>query len=156
MIIICENCNKKFNLDEKLIPDNGRLLKCSSCDYEWHFILKEDPFLLKDEEQISNKEDKISKNEKKDLSFKNQIDTYDENEKLKSETKSTNVINTKKNNSHFFSYLLVLIITITAVIIILDTFKLAISIYVPAIIPILDNLYQSLNDIFLFSKNLFF
>ena len=36
MIIECPNCNKKFNLDEKLIPENGRTLKCSSCAHVWH------------------------------------------------------------------------------------------------------------------------
>ena len=33
MIIECPNCNKKFNLDKNLIPENGRTLKCSSCDH---------------------------------------------------------------------------------------------------------------------------
>ena len=37
MIIECPNCNKKFNLDVKLIPENGRTLKCSSCDHIWHY-----------------------------------------------------------------------------------------------------------------------
>ena len=37
MIIECPNCNKKFNLDKKLIPENGRTLKCSSCDHIWHY-----------------------------------------------------------------------------------------------------------------------
>ena len=152
MIIICENCNKKFNLDEKLIPENGRLLKCSSCDYEWHFILNKDPILLKDENLIINKEDKFSKDEKKELSFNNHVSDNTENEKLK----SNDIVNAKKNNIHFVSYLLILLITITAAIIVLDTFKFEISVYMPAIIHILDSLYQSLNDIFLFSKNLFF
>ena len=35
MIIECPNCSKKFNLDEKLIPKNGRTLKCSSCSHIW-------------------------------------------------------------------------------------------------------------------------
>ena len=37
MIISCPECNKKFEIDSKLIPDNGRLLKCGSCNYEWFF-----------------------------------------------------------------------------------------------------------------------
>ena len=37
MIIECPNCNKKFNLDEKLIPENGRILKCGNCDHVWHY-----------------------------------------------------------------------------------------------------------------------
>ena len=35
MIIICEKCNKKFNLNDSLMPEGGRLLKCGNCDYEW-------------------------------------------------------------------------------------------------------------------------
>ena len=97
MIIICENCNKKFNLDEKLIPENGRLLKCSSCDYEWHFILNKDPILLKDENLIINKEDKFSKDENKELSFNNHVSDNTENEKLK----RNDIVNAKKNNIHF-------------------------------------------------------
>ena len=37
MIITCNNCNKKFNLDSNLIPDKGRLLQCASCDHKWFF-----------------------------------------------------------------------------------------------------------------------
>ena len=37
MIIECPNCSKKFNLNEKLIPKNGRTLKCSSCNHIWHY-----------------------------------------------------------------------------------------------------------------------
>ena len=31
MIINCIKCNKKFNVDNNLIPDQGRLLKCGKC-----------------------------------------------------------------------------------------------------------------------------
>ena len=37
MIIVCNNCNKKFDLDSNLIPDKGRLLQCASCDHRWFF-----------------------------------------------------------------------------------------------------------------------
>ena len=37
MIIACNNCNKKFDIDSSLIPDNGRLLQCASCDHKWFF-----------------------------------------------------------------------------------------------------------------------
>ena len=39
MIVVCPNCNKKFNIDEKLIPEKGRLLKCSSCNHTWNYTL---------------------------------------------------------------------------------------------------------------------
>ena len=32
MIITCNNCNKKFDLDSNLIPEKGRLLQCNSCN----------------------------------------------------------------------------------------------------------------------------
>ena len=37
MIINCPYCEKKFEVDESLIPQNGRLLKCGSCDQTWFF-----------------------------------------------------------------------------------------------------------------------
>ena len=37
MIIECENCNKKFDIDQNLIPEKGRLLLCSSCNHKWFF-----------------------------------------------------------------------------------------------------------------------
>ena len=40
MIIACNNCGKKFNLESSMIPEKGRLLQCSSCDYKWFFKKK--------------------------------------------------------------------------------------------------------------------
>ena len=37
MIIDCQNCNKKFDIDHNLIPERGRLLQCSSCNHKWFF-----------------------------------------------------------------------------------------------------------------------
>jgi len=37
MIITCNNCNKKFDIDSNLIPNTGRLLQCASCDHKWFF-----------------------------------------------------------------------------------------------------------------------
>ncbi|MDA9108752.1 zinc-ribbon domain-containing protein, partial [Candidatus Pelagibacter sp.] len=37
MIITCNNCNKKFDIDSSLIPDKGRLLQCASCEHKWFF-----------------------------------------------------------------------------------------------------------------------
>ena len=37
MIITCPCGEKKFEVDEKLIPNKGRLLKCGSCDQTWFF-----------------------------------------------------------------------------------------------------------------------
>ena len=39
MIITCPSCEKKFEIDQKLIPREGRLLQCGSCSNEWFFKL---------------------------------------------------------------------------------------------------------------------
>jgi len=55
MIINCNNCNKKFDVDSSLIPDMGRLLQCASCDNKWFFkkVVPENTVSLTDED-ISN------------------------------------------------------------------------------------------------------
>ena len=40
MIIVCPSCGKNFDVDENLIPDKGRLLKCGSCNQTWFFNKK--------------------------------------------------------------------------------------------------------------------
>jgi predicted Zn finger-like uncharacterized protein len=37
MIIACNNCHKKFDIDSNLIPEKGRLLQCNSCNHKWFF-----------------------------------------------------------------------------------------------------------------------
>ena len=48
MIITCPRCQKSFNIDDKLIPTEGRLVKCGACDHTWFFIPTEN---------IENKQD---------------------------------------------------------------------------------------------------
>ena len=77
MIIECPNCNKKFNLDGKLIPENGRTLKCGNCDYIWHYKITLNK--KTDEQKIS--EDKNSEidinNSKKDNEIKEKVNDKD-------------------------------------------------------------------------------
>ena len=37
MIITCPCGEKKFEIDQKLIPSEGRMLQCGSCDRQWFF-----------------------------------------------------------------------------------------------------------------------
>ena len=53
MIIECPACSKKFNIDEKLIPDEGRLLKCGNCDHTWFYKKKKNIKLEADTPKIS-------------------------------------------------------------------------------------------------------
>ena len=41
MIIQCPACSRKFNIDERLIPGEGRLLKCGNCEHTWFFKKEE-------------------------------------------------------------------------------------------------------------------
>ena len=42
MIISCEECHKKFEIESNLIPEKGRLLQCSACSHKW-FYKKDSP-----------------------------------------------------------------------------------------------------------------
>ena len=69
MIIECPNCNKKFSIDKKLIPKNGRTLKCSSCDHIWHYkilITKSNDDLGIPKDENTNLDTNNSEVEKKD------------------------------------------------------------------------------------------
>ena len=37
MIIDCPCCEKKFEIDQNLIPEEGRLLQCGFCNEKWFF-----------------------------------------------------------------------------------------------------------------------
>ena len=169
MIISCVNCSKKFNINEKLIPENGRLLQCSSCNHKWHYRLLDKENVIKESVILPTKNEQIINNDNKEILInpslietainkpikKSNIKTY---RKLK--TKKQELYKEKKNiekkNSliNTLNALLVLIITFVAVILILDTFKNNIAHYFPIIIPLMDNLYLSLFDIKSFIKDL--
>ena len=134
MLIECENCNKKFAIDENLIPNEGRLLQCGSCNHNW-FYKKDtiDQPLKLEEDLVENTEIKTPPKE---------INNTKQESKKKHSTKSFNI---------FF----VFIITFLAIILLLDTFKNQISLIFPNIENILNNLYQSILDTSLFFKDLF-
>ena len=152
MIISCPNCNKKFNIDGKLIPEKGRLLQCSVCNHKWHY-------------KIQNKENEYSENfnlQKKDenVSISNEKNIHARSsliEKNNSKKKIKHTVNINKNLSlhSILTNLIIGFITFCALILILDTFKSNISIYLPILIPLLDSLYQSLFDLSSFIKDLF-
>ena len=37
MIIECINCNKVFEVNSELIPENGRTIQCGSCNHVWFY-----------------------------------------------------------------------------------------------------------------------
>ena len=167
MIITCNNCNKKFDIDSTLIPDKGRLLQCASCDHKW-FFKKE---VLEDKinptvEDIDNinifDQNNSIISEEKILSDAPINDTELElEEEIKKEieinTNESTTLKTKPKKQKNFKILnifVVIIITFVAFIIIVDTFKNPIGKIVPNVDLILYNLYESIKDISLFIKDL--
>jgi predicted Zn finger-like uncharacterized protein len=146
MIIDCPSCKKKFEIDQNLIPKEGRLLQCGFCNEKWFFD--------KDKKKIS--ETKLNvKNEKDAKSNNNDVNLEESEISLNDNT--DNVIKVKNNFSFsiFLSYILVSIISFVALIIIIDTFKSPLYRNFPNLELILFNLFETLRDIKLFIKDLF-
>ena len=158
MIIECPCKKKKFNINMNLIPAEGRNLQCGSCDRIWFYKkeeLKSEPSQVNEDIAIKEKEDSDKLNDDKS---KNQLikQPVEENEKAKSklsninktENKSKEIKKTK--SSKFFSYLIVFIISLGALIILLDTLKTPLIKIFPGLEVLLFNLYETLKDIKLF------
>ncbi len=45
MIVVCPNCSKRYMLDDNLIPQEGRQVRCISCHHVWRQALNTDPFI---------------------------------------------------------------------------------------------------------------
>ena len=145
MIISCEKCNKKFELEDNLIPETGRLLQCGSCSYQWHYIPTNQITLVNEIDST-----KSSKNIKKSIK---KIDKKKINAD-KNILESSESILENKRGVGFFSYLLVIIISLVALLVIGDIFKPYLLTIVPNLDFYLSSLYESLTDIYLFFKDL--
>ena len=158
MIITCPSCKKKFNIDINLIPSEGRDLQCGSCNHVW-FYKKQDPISepLHINEDIAIREnedsDKLNDDKSKDQLIEQ---PFEENKKAKpklstiKETESKPGAIKKTNSSKFFSHLIVFIISLGALIILLDTLKTPLINIFPGLEVLLFNLYETLKDIKLF------
>jgi predicted Zn finger-like uncharacterized protein len=154
MIVQCNNCHKKFDLDANLIPEEGRLLQCSACNNTWFFKKKkiETPQEVtipeiqnnKEEETISPKNDDANSSEK---SLNDEIENI--------EVKKTIESLPDKKNYRILNILVVSIISFAAFIIIIDTFKTPLGKIVPNTELLLYNLYETFRDIGLFIQDLF-
>ena len=159
MIIECISCSKKFDVDSELIPSSGRTIQCGACSHIWFY--KKDPQNQLNPTKIDVKKDesahtenidvsKISLNKTKKIK---KISIKDENS-----SKRTEIVKYKPKSNftlgRFLSYLLVTIITLIAIILLLDTFKLPLYDHFPKLEFFLFNLYETLKDIQLFIKDL--
>ena len=153
MIINCPCGKKKFEVDSNLIPEKGRLLKCGTCDQTWFF----------DRTKITKtKEINIPKNykktPKKDTTKQKNIIENSQSIIKKDIKKSSAIVKYEKKSEFsfgiFLSYIVVSIISFTALIIIIDTFKNPLYDKIPQLEFIITSLFETLKDIKLFIKDL--
>ena len=145
MIITCEQCHKKFEIESNLIPKKGRLLQCSSCSHKWFYkrdILEETKTVIKHQD---------IKTKKKEINNIKVFDDLAPSKKLKRKHSYTPSENKKIS---FLNIILVFIISIIALIVLSDTFKSPINLMIPNIEFFLESLYETLKDILLFIQDL--
>ncbi len=149
MIIECENCNKKFEVDSNIIPENGRELQCGSCEHIWFY--KKNINIIEKKEIIEDQNINIEKEQIKKEIKKVKKELH-EDEKHKKEYNIDQKV--EKKDYNILKIFLVLIITFIAIIIVIDTFKSQLSFIYPNLDNLLNNLYQSITDVVLFFKDL--
>tara|TARA_B100000963_G_scaffold323717_1_gene308724 strand:+ start:114 stop:566 length:453 start_codon:yes stop_codon:yes gene_type:complete len=148
MIITCPSCKKKFNLNDNLVPENGRTLQCGSCNYNWFFkktYKQEIEEHIKSNEPSEKKIKEIYINEEVNTNINQNKDKYIE--RINSQTLSFNF-------SKIFNYFIVSIISFVALIIFLDTFKYNLNSIFPNLELFLYNLFESIKDLKLFINDL--
>ena len=145
MIISCDQCHKKFEIDSNLIPRDGRLLECGSCNHKWFYKQdiedKTEEIII--EPQLKNIEEEDIDPIRKDISQIKKLDTSSKKKEI-IENKKIGVLN----------IIIVFIISFVALIILIQTFKDPISIYIPNVEFILNSLHEIIRDIILFFKDL--
>jgi predicted Zn finger-like uncharacterized protein len=158
MIITCPSCNKKFKIEDALIPSKGRNLQCGSCNYNWFYKIENktgEPLKLKEnivEKVIEPTEENVS-NSSNAESFKTKLD-----QELDKDIKKVDVIQNsdlpkKSKNipfSKIFSYIIVFIISFAVFVILIDTLKTPLITIFPGLEILLFNLFETLKDIKLF------
>ena len=162
MIIECPACSKKFNIDEKLIPDEGRLLKCGNCEHTW-FYKKEEKIKL---EAKTTKISQIEEN-KSEINIEPVEKTIKQTKKIRKkiskksltkESTSKELVSIDKSlvsrENNIIKKIFLIIISIIAFILLIDTFKNHISVIFPGIVQLSDSLYLVINDLKLFIKDL--
>ena len=145
MIIQCTSCNKKFEVNVSLIPPEGRDLQCGSCNHTWFYLPDNKPF-AQEIEHIKTE----------DTDSENILSKKQDQDEIKV-TKPTKIKNPFTFYfGRFLSYIIVIIISFVALIIVLDTFKSPLNNKFPGLELLLYNLFETIKDIILFNKNLFF
>ena len=150
MIITCDQCLKKFEIESSLIPKKGRLLQCSSCTHKWFYksdISEETEVVLEPQNIKTQKIEPIIKEN-------NNIKIFNDSETFKKNKRKHSYKHLENKKLSFLNVILVFIISIIALIVLLDTFRSPISLMIPGIEFILESLYETLKDILLFIQDL--
>ena len=156
MIITCPCEKKQFKIDSSLIPQEGRELQCGTCERVWFYKPEneiKDPLKLNENISVNKIEPVIETNDiNLEFSKKLQKEKIVEPEIKKEISKEIPKTVKKLENKgfKFFSYLIVLIISFVALIILLDTLKTPLINVFPGLEIILFNLFETLKDIKLF------
>ena len=161
MIITCPYCKKQFKIDSSLIPQEGRELQCGSCERVWFYKPKnesETPLALNENISVNKVESDIDTKDK-NVEFGKKLQQQKIiKPKIKKEISKEIPETVKKSSnkgSKLFSYLIVLIVSFVALIILLDTLKTPFINVFPELEMILFNLFETLKDIKLFIIDLF-
>ena len=167
MIITCNKCHKKFNVDSSLIPEKGRLLQCNGCDNKWFFKKESSNDTISSIEtnkSPGNLQTPINTEIPENINLLNKDikkeDVFDE-KTLNIETDNENLVEDLKPVHHkdkksynILGSVIVFVISGIALIILLDTLQSPISKIFPNIEFMLYNLYENIKYIILFIKDL--
>ena len=156
MIIECVNCNKLFEVNSELIPENGRTIQCGSCNYVWFYNLK-----------IADIKKEIKQNVEINVKEKPNINQTKKNEEKKFKKENYSKLKDKKNYeitkykprkslsfTKLLSYLIVLLITFVALLVVIDTFSTYLYQSFPYLELVVFSFFEILKDIKLFIKDL--
>ena len=150
MIITCDQCIKKFEIESSIVPKKGRLLQCSSCSHKWFYkrdILEETKVVLEQQDIKTKKIEPIIK-ENNNIKVFNDLAPSNKPKRKHSYTPP------ESKKISFLNLILVFIISIIALIVLSDTFKSPINLIIPNIEFFLESFYETLKDILLFIQDL--
>ena len=119
MIISCPCGDKKFEVNVSLIPKEGRLLQCGSCSHQWFY--KPQSKINITEEVVELKNEAVRKNETISSVKEEKIEVTKKEKIEESEYKES------PDKINFLNIIIVAIISLAALILIIETFKFQIS-----------------------------
>ena len=158
MIITCPSCNKKFKIEDTLIPSKGRNLQCGSCNYNWFYKIENktaEPLKLEENIEgnvIEAKEKNVSNSDNPELLKAKLGQILDKDIKKDNIIQNSDLPKKSKNITFgkFLSYIIVSIISFAIFIILIDTLKTPLINIFPGLEILLFNLFETLQDIKLF------